>query len=152
MSTTTTQTQNLTFTSRDWPTTWSTLKRKRLNNILSWEDLFPFFFWQIWITRNNNLFNNKKKIWSLLLYFWQRELSTSLSQQINHPQNKISPLSNKHPNQEAIRISTLMRLLLRILVREVWEEFSRTPAETRSWASWKACNTTQIHKLNSLLF
>ncbi|OIT21512.1 hypothetical protein A4A49_64036, partial [Nicotiana attenuata] len=48
------------FTSRDSPTTWATLKKKPFNNIISWEDLPLFCFWQIWLSRNNNLFNNRK--------------------------------------------------------------------------------------------
>ncbi|OIT36184.1 hypothetical protein A4A49_65983, partial [Nicotiana attenuata] len=59
-STTITQSQPPTFTSRSLSNTWSTLRRKPFNNIHSWEDLFPFSFWQLWIIRNNNLFNKKK--------------------------------------------------------------------------------------------
>lgn len=53
------------FNSKDWQSIWDFLKKKPFNSIINWEDLFPFCFWQIWLTRNNNLFNKRKDMVNL---------------------------------------------------------------------------------------
>ncbi|XP_019265527.1 PREDICTED: uncharacterized protein LOC109243087 [Nicotiana attenuata] len=37
------------------------LKNVPFNNHIYWDNLIPFCLWHIWLTRNNNVFNNKKE-------------------------------------------------------------------------------------------
>ncbi|XP_070045278.1 uncharacterized protein [Nicotiana tomentosiformis] len=79
-STTATQSQPPTFTSRSWSNSCLTLRRKPFNNVLSWEGLFPFSFWQLWITMNNNLFKNKKVPISVVLAKATEYITISVNQ------------------------------------------------------------------------
>nr|XP_016507519.1 PREDICTED: uncharacterized protein LOC107825207 [Nicotiana tabacum] len=46
---------------RWWQSTWNTLKNVLFNNYICWDNLIPFCLWNIWLTRNINVFNNKKE-------------------------------------------------------------------------------------------
>ncbi|OIT27443.1 putative ribonuclease h protein, partial [Nicotiana attenuata] len=43
-----------------WQTVWQALKGEKFNEYLDWAIIIPFCLWHIWLTRNNNVFNNKK--------------------------------------------------------------------------------------------
>ncbi|OIT30140.1 putative ribonuclease h protein, partial [Nicotiana attenuata] len=45
-----------------WQTIWPATKGGNFNEHLHWAVLIPFCLWHIWLTRNNNVFNNKREL------------------------------------------------------------------------------------------
>lgn len=64
-STTINSQHNHTFTSLYWSNTWTNLRKRFFNNNLSWEAIFPFCFWHLWLTMNHNLSKNKRDLISV---------------------------------------------------------------------------------------
>ena len=46
----------------NWDAYWRNTHNKPFNNIIKLKTLIPFCLWNIWITRNNNIFNNIKEV------------------------------------------------------------------------------------------
>lgn len=47
--------------SDSWMNCWKGIKNKKCSSILKWDTLFPFCLWQLWKTRNSNVFDKKKQ-------------------------------------------------------------------------------------------
>lgn len=46
---------------KEWLVQCSRMEHLKLKNYLTWSDVFPFYLGSIWLTRNDHLFNNKRK-------------------------------------------------------------------------------------------
>lgn len=51
---------HLQFSMTHWEDTWHKIKSMQFNNAITWKSPLPLCFWGLWLTRNNNLFINKK--------------------------------------------------------------------------------------------
>lgn len=49
-------------TSNNWLSCWKSMANQAFNTYISWYELIPHCLWNIWLTRNDNHFNQKKNM------------------------------------------------------------------------------------------
>lgn len=48
------------LSTKEWLVLCSRMNHINVGKYLNWRDVFPFYLWNMWLTRVDNLFNNKK--------------------------------------------------------------------------------------------
>ncbi|KAK4338329.1 hypothetical protein RND71_042816 [Anisodus tanguticus] len=114
------------------------LRRKPFNTYLYWEDLLPFRFWEIWITRNNNLFNAKKdsvQIGKIINHATEyhlcarntkhKILGTKISLKWNPPPRNFFKLNTDCACEKSLRNRDMVSLgtIMEIVCQDSWELF-----------------------------